>query len=82
MYSQGKCYIATPPKIEAMSTIGAGDSSIAGFIAAVKKRRCAAECLRTAVAYGTAACLTPGSMPPEREDVEEIYRQVEITEVK
>ena len=69
-------FVATPPKIEALSTIGAGDSSIAGFLAAAQKP--AAQRLRTAVAFGTAACLTPGTLPPKKEDVEEIYQKITL----
>ena len=77
----GKCYIATPPAIKAISTIGAGDSSLAGFIAAAQKDEDAADCLKTAVTYGTAACLTLGTLPPQREDLERIYQQVYVKEV-
>ena len=74
----GKGYIATPPTIHAVSTIGAGDSSLAGFIAAAKKSGDAADCLRNAVTYGTAACLTAGSLPPTAADIAAIYPQVQV----
>lgn len=74
----GKCYIAKPPVVEAVSTIGAGDSSIAGFIAGTSLRESPALCLKRAVAYGTAACLTEGTLPPEKADVEAIYEKTEV----
>ena len=74
----GCCYIATPPAIRAISTIGAGDSSLAGFIAAAQKGVDAAECLKTAVTYGTAACLTAGTLPPQKEDIDHIFQQVYV----
>ena len=74
----GCCYIATPPAIRAISTIGAGDSSLAGFIAAAQKGADAAECLKTAVTYGTAACLTAGTLPPQKEDIDHIFQQVYV----
>lgn len=74
----GKCCIATPPVIHAVSTIGAGDSSLAGFIAAAKKGCDAAECLKNAVTYGTAACLTEGSLPPTAADIAAVYPQVTV----
>lgn len=77
----GKAYLANCPVIDAISTIGAGDSTIAGFIAATFEEKPAAQCLKTAVAYGTAACLTAGTLPPRKEDLEKIYEQVQITEV-
>ncbi len=69
-------YIAKPPKIQALSTIGAGDSSIGGFAAAAVSGASYAEMLRTAVSYGSAACMTSGTKPPRHEDVEQIYQQV------
>ena len=75
------CFIARPPKINALSTIGAGDSSIAGFIAAASAGKPSAEMLRTAVSYGSAACLTSGTRPPMAEDVSKIYEQVKIETV-
>lgn len=74
----GKCCIATPPVIHAVSTIGAGDSSLAGFIAAAKKGCDAGECLKNAVTYGTAACLTEGSLPPTAADIAAVYPQVTV----
>ena len=69
---------ATPPDINALSTIGAGDSTIAGFISAYCEGKSAAERLKIAVSYGTAACLTPGTTPPTEENVAEIYKRVKI----
>ena len=69
---------ATPPTVNALSTIGAGDSTVAGFIAACSKGADAPECLRVATSYGTAACLLEGTTPPTKENVEEIYKKVKI----
>ena len=71
-------YIATPPKVETLSTIGAGDSSIAGFIAAFVQGKDSENCLKTAVAYGTAACLTEGTKPPKKEDVKTLIGKEKI----
>ncbi len=60
---------ASAPLISAVSTIGAGDSSIAGFLYAMSLGAGAEECLRYAVAFGSAACLTEGTKPPRWEDV-------------
>ncbi len=82
LLNNGKCYIATPPVITAISTIGAGDSSLAGFIAAAQAGKNAAECLKNAVTYGTAACLTEGSLPPTAADIEAIYPQVTVQQIQ
>ena len=69
-------FVAEPPVIEAKSTIGAGDSSIGGFLAAAKAGLDRAQMLRYAVAYGSAACMTEGTRPPKREDVEALLPQI------
>ena len=69
---------AIPPAIDALSTIGAGDSTIAGFIAAYCEGKNAAECLKVAVSFGTAACLLEGTTPPTKENVAEIYKDVKV----
>lgn len=69
---------AAPPKITALSTIGAGDSTIAGFIAAYIDGKETIECLKTAVAYGSAACLLKGTTPPTADNIANIYQNTVI----
>lgn len=76
LLSGGKTYTAVPPEIRAVSTVGAGDSMVAGFIAAYISGKDKTECLKTAVAFGTAACLSSGSNPPEPDTVKEIYGKI------
>lgn len=71
-------FFAKAPKITALSTIGAGDSSIAGFIAAYKDGKSAAECLKSAVAFGSAACLTEGTKPPKANDIRRFLDEISI----
>ena len=77
LMAEGSTYGVKPPKIRAVSTVGAGDSMIAGFLAAASQGEPPAMCLKRAVAYGTAACLTEGTMPPLPTAVEAIYRETE-----
>lgn len=76
---QGKTYRAIPPAVSPVSTIGAGDSAIAGFIAAAQRGMTPEECLKWAVAYGTAACLTEGSQPPEGGEIRRIAQQIKMS---
>jgi fructose-1-phosphate kinase PfkB-like protein len=78
LIADGEAYVAKPPVISAVSTIGAGDSSIAGFLVAAHQGKSAAECLKMAVSFGTAACLTAGTLPPKPEDVRRIFDGVEM----
>ncbi len=74
----GDVYVASPPPVVAVSTVGAGDSSIAGAIAALVKNATPSEMLRLAVAYGSAACTLEGTSPPVAEDISRIYADVSV----
>ncbi len=81
LVASGHAFIARPPKITPLSTVGAGDSSIAGFLAAASRDEGAMECLRHAVAFGTAACLTEGTKPPREADVARILPCIAVEEI-
>lgn len=57
-------WFATHPPVAARSTVGAGDSSLAGYLIAHSRGASPADCLREAVAYGAAAAGLPGSLIP------------------
>ena len=57
-------WLATPPPVRARSTVGAGDSSLAGYLRAEIGGAAPAACLQMAVAYGAAAAALPGSALP------------------
>ena len=62
-------WYATAPAIALRSTVGAGDSSVAGFVLADVEGRSPAECLANAVAYGSAAASLPGTTLPTPPDL-------------
>jgi len=72
---------AAAPPVEVESTVGAGDSSVAGFILAHSQGRDLVECLRLACAAGTATAQTPGTELCHRAEVERILPLVEITPI-
>ncbi|NJC24406.1 1-phosphofructokinase [Arthrobacter pigmenti] len=55
---------AQHPPITALSTVGAGDSALAGYLLAHTSGGSAPDCLRQAVAHGSAAASLPGSTVP------------------
>ncbi len=75
------CFIARAPSLTPLSTVGAGDSAIGGFLAAIAKRLEEKERLAYAVSFGSAACLTEGTAPPSRHDIEEFLPKIEIESV-
>ncbi|MYR05825.1 hexose kinase [Gordonia sp. SID5947] len=63
-------WFATPPPIVPRSTVGAGDSALAGYLIAETRGDTEAQRLRTAVAYGSAATALAGTQPPEPEHLD------------
>jgi 1-phosphofructokinase len=61
---------ATPPAIRARSSVGAGDSALAGYLLADLAGGGAEDRLRSAVAHGAAAASLPGSTLPTPGDVD------------
>ena len=81
LISNGEAIVATPPQIKAVSTIGAGDSSIAGFLCAAYQNLSATERIATAVSFGTAACMTEGTEPPEYQQTKAILKDIKIQKI-
>lgn len=57
-------WFAQPPPVTARSTVGAGDSALAGYLLGDLAGVAVPERLRSAVAYGAAAASLPGSALP------------------
>ncbi len=60
---------ATPPRIRVVSTVGAGDSSLAGYLLADVAGEDASGRLRHSVRYGAAAASLPGTQAPTPDDL-------------
>ena len=60
---------ATPPATRVVSTVGAGDSSLFGYLAADLRGEAAPARLASAVAHGSAAAGLPGTTMPTPQDV-------------
>jgi 1-phosphofructokinase len=63
-------WLAVPPPIVPRSTVGAGDSSLAGYVRADVEGAAPAQRLGMAVAYGSAAAALPGSALPGPAEVD------------
>ena len=74
--SENGTIVGQNPKIEVRSTIGAGDSMLAGFIDGTAKGLDKLEILKRAIAYGTAACMQEGTLPPKKQDIEELEKNI------
>ena len=69
---------AVPPQVKALSTVGAGDSTVAGLAISFEKNESLMDACRLAVAMGTAAVLTPGTTLARRGDVQNIIPLVKV----
>ena len=65
-----------PPKVEVKSTVGAGDSMVAGMTIALSKKLSWKEILQYGIACGTAATLNSGRGLCNPIDVETLYKEI------
>lgn len=68
----GATILAKPPKIQVNSTVGCGDSTVAGFAVAARRGLNISEKLRLAVACGAANCLADLPAQIKLADVEKL----------
>ena len=71
-------YKVVPPNVDVMSTVGAGDSTVAGLIFKLSNNGSLEEASRFAVATGTASTLTPGTELCHMRDVERLLPLIKI----
>ncbi|GAA2520017.1 1-phosphofructokinase family hexose kinase [Rarobacter incanus] len=62
-------WFSRAPRVPVVSTVGAGDSAVAGYLIATAQGANAADRLALSVAYGAAAVSLPGTTIPARDDV-------------
>ena len=62
-----------PPAVIRKSTVGAGDSMVAGMVLSLSKNKSLLETVQYGVACGTAATMNPGTELCRLEDVEHLY---------
>ncbi len=65
-------------KVEAHSTVGAGDAMVAALSYGLDKGLSMEECAKLSVATSAGAVTTRGTKPPKKEYVEELLKKVEV----
>jgi 1-phosphofructokinase family hexose kinase len=73
---------AIPPRVDAVSPIGAGDALAAAYVWATTKKKDFADCVRWSVAAGTASARLPGVQFPDLHQTKEIYKSVEVRKIQ
>ena len=69
LVTAGGVWHGSPPPTRVRSTVGAGDSSLAGFLLAESRGADPQECLRSGIRYGSAAAALPGTQAPTPADL-------------
>ena len=76
-----RAWQAPPMAIEAVSTVGAGDSFLGGLVAALASGKPLDEAFRVAIAAASASVLTAGTGLCQPQDVKRILAEVTIREI-
>lgn len=69
-------YFVEAPAVEKKSTVGAGDSMVAGIVYALHRNASLKEALRYGVACGSAATMNEGTQLFREEDVQQLLKQM------
>ena len=70
------------PTVHQKSTIGAGDSMVAGMMFSLQKGKSLGEAIKYGVACGTAATLRPGTQLCNKEDADKLFEWIVKNTVK
>lgn len=71
------------PKVDVKSTVGAGDSMVAGIVLYLSRGKNMFEAVQYGLACGTAATLNPGTELCKKEDADALFKQIiEMNAVK
>jgi 6-phosphofructokinase 2 len=76
LVGEDRRYLATPPKVDVVNTVGVGDSAVAGFVYGLAAGLGPKECLIYATAAGTATALAPGTARANKKDILEMLPRI------
>lgn len=73
LVSKNEMHRIVPPLVKRNSTVGAGDSMLAGIILSLSKQNTLLQALQYGVACGTAATMNPGTQLCNLEDAKKLF---------
>ena len=76
LVTERQTYSATPPVVDRKSTVGAGDSMVAGIVYSMSKGWALEQALQYGVACGTAATMNAGTDLCNRKDADYLYARI------
>ena len=78
LFTTDKDLKASSPKVEKRSTVGAGDSMVAGFVLSLSHGKIFEDALRYGVACGAAATMNPGTELCDKKDADALFQRIVI----
>lgn len=79
---QGTIYEVIPPQITPVSTVGSGDSLLAGILFSLEEGKDIQEALRVGVSCGIANALKEGAGVLKKSDIRKFYRMIRVKKTK
>jgi 6-phosphofructokinase 2 len=76
LVTNNEAHHISPPKVIRKSTVGAGDSMVAGIVLALSQNRSFKEVLQFGVACGTAATMNSGTELCRKDDVNKLFEEI------
>jgi len=74
-------FLGTPPKVKVESTVGSGDSLVAGICTGIESGLPLPDAFRLGLAAGTATATTPGTSLCKKDTVELIIGRVQVKKI-
>ncbi len=78
LVTKNETYRVVPPKVDTKSTVGAGDSMVAGIVYSLSRGMNLKQTLNYGVACGTAATMNLGTELCRKEDVEKLFKLLNV----
>jgi 6-phosphofructokinase 2 len=76
LVTKNETHTIKPPKVDVKSTVGAGDSMVAGLVYSLTKNNNLKEALMFGVSCGTAATMNKGTELCQLKDIEKIFLEI------
>ncbi len=76
LVTKTETYSVTPPEVSRKSTVGAGDSMVAGIVLSISGGMTLEQALQYGVACGTAATMNPGTQLCNKQDADLLYSRM------
>jgi len=77
LVTKSETYRAIPPEVDRKSTVGAGDSMVAGIVYSLSRSMNLKQVLQYGVACGTAATMNSGTELCRKEDADRLYALIQ-----